>query len=160
MCFFLGGGDDHSPVPQRPNNHNNNLTNQTNNKKRVDVRYEDKRPKALDIHECLSEWFPSGHSRTRADFEAAVASAQSASPPDWPSLGRQVGKGRLEGVEGAPALELRHVKLSEAPAWFKALHGRVEPLLIFTVDGASFVDAEDPRWEVVVALLGEGEWVV
>ena len=38
----------------------------------------------------------------------------------------------------------------------KELHRRVEPLLIFTVDGASFVDAEDARWEVVAAVLGEG----
>jgi hypothetical protein len=33
------------------------------------------------------------------------------------------------------------------------LHARLEPLLIFTIDGASFIDAEDPKWEVVAAVM-------
>lgn len=36
------------------------------------------------------------------------------------------------------------------------MHQRVEPLLVFNVDGASFVDPEDERWELVSAVLDNG----
>jgi hypothetical protein len=32
------------------------------------------------------------------------------------------------------------------------LHARLEPLLIFTIDGANFLEAHDPKWEVVAAV--------
>eukprot|EP00879_Flechtneria_rotunda_P005099 GHRR01005378.1.p1 GENE.GHRR01005378.1~~GHRR01005378.1.p1 ORF type:complete len:390 (+),score=179.45 GHRR01005378.1:231-1400(+) len=32
------------------------------------------------------------------------------------------------------------------------LHARFEPLLIFTIDGANFIDADDAKWEVLVAV--------
>lgn len=163
---------------------------------RVDVQFEDERPKATDIHKALAEWFPAGYSRTRSAFEAAVAAAakDAGGKLPWGELGRGVGERRLE-VEGTPRLELRHVKLAEAPAWFKvgasrrggvgpvrcdcrrrcfrpsglsrsaprprfaqALHKRLEPLLIFTVDGASFIDPEDERWELVAAVMDDGGW--
>lgn len=33
------------------------------------------------------------------------------------------------------------------------LHARMEPLLIFTIDGANFLDVADPKWEVVAAVM-------
>lgn len=33
------------------------------------------------------------------------------------------------------------------------LHARLEPLLIFTIDGANFIDVSDDKWEVVVAVV-------
>lgn len=38
-------------------------------------------------------------------------------------------------------------------ARLQELHARLEPLLIFTIDGASFIDADDPKWEVVAAVV-------
>ncbi|PNH01688.1 Histone acetyltransferase type B catalytic subunit [Tetrabaena socialis] len=32
----------------------------------------------------------------------------------------------------------------------KALHARLEPLLLFTIDGANFIDDEDPQWELLL----------
>lgn len=92
------------------------------------MQYEDKRPKAADVAAALQEWFPAGFATDRAAFEAALkAPARGAAggkeppqqQPDWGALGRTVFAGRLEDVGGAPAIELRHVKLAEAPAWFK-----------------------------------------
>ncbi|KAI8475068.1 MAG: acyl-CoA N-acyltransferase [Monoraphidium minutum] len=118
----------------------------------VDVKYESKRPKATDIHAALKEWFPAGYSKTHAEFESALATA---GRPVWGELGRLLSEKDMD-VEGAPALALRHVKLSESPAWFKALHARLEPQLIFSVDGASFIDPEDEKWELVAAIMDGG----
>jgi len=32
------------------------------------------------------------------------------------------------------------------------LHARLQPLLIFTIDGANYIDVNDPKWEVVAAV--------
>ena len=31
------------------------------------------------------------------------------------------------------------------------LHARLQPFLLFFIDGASFIDEDDPKWEVVLA---------
>lgn len=36
---------------------------------------------------------------------------------------------------------------------WQELHARMEPLLIFTIDGANFIDVQDPKWEVVAAVM-------
>ena len=94
------------------------------------MKFEDKRPKAIDIHKELSEWFPAGYSRTREDFERAAAAGSggggkeaAGKPLAWAERGRRVGEEVLE-VEGAPRLELRHVKLADAPEWFKVGRAR------------------------------------
>ena len=33
----------------------------------------------------------------------------------------------------------------------QALHSRLQPFLLFFIDGASFIDAEDTKWELLVA---------
>lgn len=35
----------------------------------------------------------------------------------------------------------------------QALHARFQPLLVFTIDGASYIENTDPKWEVVAAVL-------
>jgi hypothetical protein len=32
------------------------------------------------------------------------------------------------------------------------LHTRLQPLLIFTIDGANYLDVADPKWEIVAAV--------
>lgn len=54
---------------------------------------------------------------------------------------------------GDPALPLPTPPPRAPP---QDLHGRLEPLLIFTVDGASFIDPEDARWELVAAVMDDG----
>ena len=81
------------------------------------MKFEDRRPKATDIHKALADWFPSGYSRSREDFEAAVKAASGAAL-DWAGLGAQLSAERLM-VEGSPRLLMQHVKLAEAPQWFK-----------------------------------------
>lgn len=38
----------------------------------------------------------------------------------------------------------------------QALHARMQPLLLFFVDGGSAIDADDPGWELLLALHPEG----
>lgn len=33
----------------------------------------------------------------------------------------------------------------------QALHARMQPLLLFFIDAASFIDADDPKWELFLA---------
>lgn len=35
--------------------------------------------------------------------------------------------------------------------FMQALHERMQPLLLFFIDAASFIDAEDERWELLLA---------
>jgi hypothetical protein len=81
------------------------------------VQSQERRPAATDIHKALAEWFPGGYARAQPDFEAALATAASGQLP-WAELGADMGSVTL-AAEGAPRVALRHVKLAEAPEWFK-----------------------------------------
>ena len=37
------------------------------------------------------------------------------------------------------------------------LHARLQPLLMFFVDGASFIDAEEREWDLLLAVHTEGD---
>ena len=37
------------------------------------------------------------------------------------------------------------------------LHARIQPLLLFYVDGASYIDAEDPDWMLFLAVKTQGD---
>jgi hypothetical protein len=87
----------------------------------VDVRFNEKRPKATDIHKALADWFPSGYSQSKPDFLAAVAKATAGARP-WGELGKVLLSEEME-VEGAPTLTVRQVNLAAAPAWFKVRGG-------------------------------------
>lgn len=39
------------------------------------------------------------------------------------------------------------------PAPLQALHARMEPLLLFFIDGASLIDKEDDDWELLLAVM-------
>lgn len=40
---------------------------------------------------------------------------------------------------------MQRYTVSEAPAHVLELHQRMEPLLLFTIDAASFIDTSDPK---------------
>ena len=42
----------------------------------------------------------------------------------------------------------------------QALHARMQPLLLFYVDGGSAIDVEDPCWTLLLALRAQGEHTV
>ena len=42
----------------------------------------------------------------------------------------------------------------------QALHARMQPLLLFFVDGGSAIDVEDPCWTLLLALRAQGEHIV
>lgn len=37
------------------------------------------------------------------------------------------------------------------------LHARMEPLLLFFVDGASAIDTKEPEWDLLLAIHREGD---
>ena len=44
-----------------------------------------------------------------------------------------------------PAAQVQRYVLAEAPEHVVQLHQRMEPLLLFAIDAASFIDVTDPR---------------
>ena len=42
----------------------------------------------------------------------------------------------------------------------QALHARMQPLLLFFVDGGSAIDVEDPCWTLLLALRAQGDHTV
>ena len=42
----------------------------------------------------------------------------------------------------------------------QALHARMQPLLLFFVDGGSAIDVEDPCWTLLLALRAQDEHTV
>ena len=39
----------------------------------------------------------------------------------------------------------------------QAVHARLEPLLLFFIDGASLIDADDDKWELLLAVQPNGK---
>ncbi|KXZ53687.1 hypothetical protein GPECTOR_6g604 [Gonium pectorale] len=71
----------------------------------------------------------------------AAAAAAGAGPPGGGAAASQA------------SVSVRRFQLSTAPAEVKALHARLEPLLLFTIDGANFIDGDDPQWELLLPVL-------
>lgn len=51
---------------------------------------------------------------------------------------------------GQETLEIWRSNLSTASEFVKKVHSRIEPLLLFFIDAASAIDAEDPGWEILL----------
>ncbi|WIA11310.1 hypothetical protein OEZ85_011433 [Tetradesmus obliquus] len=132
----------------------------------VDVRWEDKQSGADDVLTLLQAWWPQPFATEKADFLQRVAAAPAL---DFAQMGQQIASMPAAGAAAAAAagrcgssssssaaageVKLYHSKLADTPDWFKDLHTRLQPLLIFTIDGANYIDAADPKWEIVAAVL-------
>jgi hypothetical protein len=116
----------------------------------VDVRHATRLPRADDVPRKLREWFAEGDLFTsRAAWEAALAAVEPA--PDFSALGERLSQAALPS--GAGELRLQRFALATAPPAVRALHRRLQPLLIFEIDGANYIDPEDDKWELVVAVV-------
>ena len=58
------------------------------------------------------------------------------------------------GNEGT--LEIWKSNLATASPFVKKIHARMEPLLLFYIDAASAIDAEDPCWELLLCTIKKG----
>ncbi|GIL67145.1 hypothetical protein Vafri_20587 [Volvox africanus] len=127
----------------------------------VDIQFAGKRPGADKLGPIFDGAFPSGYCRSQDEFvETAVAAA--AAMPDLLTLGDCVGTVPLpptaygitsEAADGSGdflEVSVRRFQVATAPPEVKALHSRLEPLLLFTIDGAQFIDADDPQWELLL----------
>lgn len=95
----------------------------------LESKYTKRLPGADDFDKTLREWFSEGLASSRREFEAAVYSSPI---PDFGSLGTQI----LNTRQGdGSRLRVQHFKLNEAPEEVKKLHLRMQPLLIFEIDG-------------------------
>ncbi|KAG2487112.1 hypothetical protein HYH03_014225 [Edaphochlamys debaryana] len=138
----------------------------------IDIQYDAKRPGADPLSSIFEGAYPCGYCRTKDDFLSAVL-ATAAALPDLASLGQCAGRLTLTaarpaalygcattaaagaGASGKAAgaaveVAVRRFQLCNAPQEVKALHQRLEPLLLFTIDGANFIDDEDPSWELLL----------
>ncbi|GIM02386.1 hypothetical protein Vretimale_7256 [Volvox reticuliferus] len=100
---------------------------------------------------------------TEQDEFVEAAAAAAAAMPDLLTLGECVGTVPLPptayGITAAAAADgsgdrlevsVRRFPLATAPPEVKALHARLEPLLLFTIDGAQFIDTDDLQWELLL----------
>ena len=68
-------------------------------------------------------------------------------------LGERVLTRAIEKEGRKSTLGIFQSKLADASETVKKLHGRIEPLLLFFIDCAAAIDAEDPSWEVFLVTL-------
>ncbi|KAK9917560.1 hypothetical protein WJX75_005792 [Coccomyxa subellipsoidea] len=118
----------------------------------VEVRYSSKMRDADDIEKALRDKFTAGLSTTRDEY---LRKLQGAAPLLLESLGKPV----LERGTGAGSLAVYRVQLSTADKSVRDLHARLQPLLMFFVDGASFIDAEEREWDFLLAVHTEGDCI-
>ena len=78
-------------------------------------------------------------------FDAAVAAAP---PLDPASLGTPV----ATGVGKTGDIAIHCVALATAPPAVRSLHARLSSHLTFFIDGASPIDADDPDWDMLLAV--------
>lgn len=114
----------------------------------VDARFDAKARKADDLDSIFANSFKTGYCKSREDFVAAVA--------QQPKL-ELTGTGGDNTVHSAALadggeLVVKAFRLASAPDHVKALHARLEPLLLFYVDGANYIEADDPKWELLLAV--------
>ncbi|EIE27453.1 acyl-CoA N-acyltransferase [Coccomyxa subellipsoidea C-169] len=100
----------------------------------LEVRYSSKMQDADDIEKAMRDKFTDGLSTTRQEY---LTKLQGAAPLLLESLGK-------------PVLEFGPERGSLAV--YRDLHARLQPLLMFFVDGASFIDPEEPEWDLLLAL--------
>ncbi|KAK9803003.1 hypothetical protein WJX73_009126 [Symbiochloris irregularis] len=107
------------------------------------IRHEAKLPNADDVLFKLQENFPGGLAQTQAAYTEQVASASTELTDSLAKL--PVVIERVDGVA------VRQTTLNAADAAIKGLHLRLQPLLLFFVDGASLLDCTEPDWILLLA---------
>ena len=90
---------------------------------------------------------------TRPHFETALSNEQPlriselGSPIPLPGSDSDAKQQQKPG-----AISILHSNLATASPLIRALHARLQPLLLFFVDAASPIDASDPAWDLLLAV--------
>lgn len=108
----------------------------------IDVKYAGKGPGATDLRAPFKEAFPAGFFEQKTDFDRAL---QEEAPLDLSALGKEVAS---QPTEAGSTFRVFRAHLATAGPELKALHKRMEPLLLFFVDAATAIDAEDHGWHL------------
>ncbi|KAK9839470.1 hypothetical protein WJX81_003999 [Elliptochloris bilobata] len=121
----------------------------------AELKFDEKRASgADDVMGKMREAFPEGLAASRSEYERELAAVEQ---PDLASLGDSVLRADLRS---GGAVEVKQATLCSAHPSVKALHARMQPLLLFFVDGGSAIDPDDPCWHVLLALRTEGAHTV
>ncbi|KAK9815493.1 hypothetical protein WJX72_004587 [[Myrmecia] bisecta] len=122
----------------------------------IEVSYTSKRPKADDVLKLLREAFPAGFTQDRQKFLEQLPRTQSLTAQQ---LGEEVSHATL--TDGSK-LAVHHTNIASADQAVQALHARLKPHLLFFIDGASSIDAADPRWDLFLTVQHRGQhtWVL
>lgn len=124
----------------------------------AEVSYTEKQAKADDVDSMLTEAFGGEllmGEEGKAEFEAQLVA--SAGKVEVGAYGEEIARQALpRGGDDNAHLVLTRFNLASAPEWLRAVHRRMEPLLLFFIDGASGIDQNDSAWDVIMALRQSG----
>lgn len=118
----------------------------------VDVRYDRKMPafgsiteQPDDVVALLKDKWPCGFTRDPSEFKAQCAT----------SGGAKLGAfGQVVAGAGGKA-EVLHARFSDERV--REIHARMEPLILYLIDGSSFIDLDDDRWELLLLIEKSGD---
>jgi hypothetical protein len=106
-----------------------------------------------DVLALLQKAFPAGLMTSRAQFVAMLPSLAAASVPTNATVVSQAAAaGRV------PAWRLVRLKIADKSVPgvdIKAMNDRLQPLVLFYVDGGSLIDADDDRWDLLLVLVDD-----
>lgn len=113
----------------------------------MDVKYINRVEKgATNLAEPFKKTFPAGFYETKQDFDRAF---EQEAPLNLSQLGEVVIKA---DTQQDTTIQVLRSNLATAAETVRSLHAHLEPLLIFFVDAASAIDANDPAWDLLLAV--------
>ncbi|KAJ9534338.1 hypothetical protein QJQ45_016034 [Haematococcus lacustris] len=122
----------------------------------IDIKYKQKKLGADKIDKVLRKHFPSGYASSKDEFIKLVtstvqgASTASASDKlDVQAAGDTLGTVALAGTS---QVLIKRFTLASSPTRLQELHARIEPLLLFFIDGASLIEKGDDKWDILLAV--------
>jgi len=110
---------------------------------------------ADDIEAKLKDVFTAGFTTDREEFINMLPlynTAAASLPPTATLL--------AEGPKAETCNSWRVVRLklgSDAPEQILQMHSRLEPMVLFYIDGASAIDGDDPRWDLLLLVTSDDE---
>eukprot|EP00798_Chlamydomonas_sp_ICE-L_P003312 gene3312-13339_t len=116
----------------------------------LDIKYEKRKPGADKLEKIFGESGPPGGFLSSRQAFVDTVTCEISSMPDILALGEEVCSMSVAG--GQSNVKIMRYNLAKTDAAVKAIHARMEPLMLFFIDGASSIDAEDDMWELLLAL--------
>lgn len=98
-----------------------------------------------DVYEKLAKWFPQGFVRNLKEFDNVIMH------PDVTVLKPPFGvviAPHIPILSKAPDKEFVITACNNLIGDFKKFHARFEPIMIFYIERANFIEIDDPRWGV------------